>query len=95
MIRLVSDVLNLNLVFLNVESRKLYCGVHGLLSQPLILILWVRHSHFEPVFRVRAVDVAGATVRAQFVFDDPVRDAAIVNRVVANYNRTCTQDVLK
>ena len=95
MIRLVSDVLNLNLVFLNVETHKLYCGVHGLLSQPLILILWVRHSHFEPVFRVRAVDVAGARARVQFVFNDPVRDAAIVNRIVASYNQTCARDVLK
>lgn len=95
MIRLVSDVLGLNLVFLNVETRKLYCGVHGLLSQPLILILWVRHSHFEPVFRVRAVDVAGARARVQFVFDDPVRDAAVVDRIVASYNQTCTRDLLR
>lgn len=89
MIRFVSDVLKLNLVFLNTESRELYCGVHGLLAQPLILILWVRHSHFEPIFRVHGVDAAAGTARVQFVFDDLERDRDVVDAVARSYNKTC------
>lgn len=89
MIRFVSDVLKLNLVFLNTETRELYCGVHGLLAQPLILILWVRHSHFEPIFRVHSVNAAAGTARVQFVFDDPKRDRDVVDAVARIYNKTC------
>lgn len=97
MIKLVSDVLHLNLIFMNGETRRTYCGVHGLRNEPMILILWLKHSHFEPVFCVRGVKPAGGSggrvVRAQFMFDHE-KDKNVIDAVFRNYKRTCRDVVL-
>ena len=97
MIKLVSDVLHLNLIFMNGETRRTYCGVHGVRNEPMILILWLKHSHFEPVFCVRAIKPAdgssGRVVRAQFMFDH-IKDKNVIDAVFRNYKRTCRDVVL-
>ena len=49
MIQFVADVMGLNLLFIDTDASTMYCGVHGAASEPLIVILWVQHAHFEPV----------------------------------------------
>lgn len=53
MIKLVSDVLRLDLIFLNGNTGEIYCGVHGKKKDPMIVIMWIKESHFEPVFCIR------------------------------------------
>ena len=88
MIRLVSDVLHLNVMFLNSEDRKIYCGVHGERTEPMILILWLKHSHVEPVFRVREFDTENRRVGAQFMFDAD-EDKAVIDTVFSSYDGMC------
>lgn len=44
--------LKLNYLFVDAETNELYCGVVSfhLKRRPLVAILWVNHSHFEPMF---------------------------------------------
>lgn len=56
MIKLVSDVLRLDLIFLNGNTGEIYCGVHGKKKDPMIVIMWIKESHFEPVFCIRYTD---------------------------------------
>ena len=87
MIQFVADTMKLNLLFVDTEKSKMYCGVHGGPHEPLIIILWVMHMHFEPVGAVRAVGDARTGV--QFVFD-PVQDKDIVGYIMNNYSGQCS-----
>jgi|AACY02.1.fsa_nt_gi hypothetical protein len=87
MIQFVADILKLNLLFIDTEKSTLYCGVHGEKSEPLIVILWVQHAHFEPVGACRALE--GDRTGVQFVFD-PVKDAAIVDHIMNKYRGQCS-----
>lgn len=87
MIQFVANTMKLNLLFVDTEKSKLYCGVHGGAHEPLIVILWVMHMHFEPAGAVRAVGDSRTGV--QFVFD-PVQDKDIVDHIMGNYNGQCS-----
>jgi len=86
MITFVSQVLSLNILFIDTSISKLFCGVHGNANEPMIIILWVERSHFEPVGACRALHPKKTGV--QFVFD-PVRDAQVVNHIVDAYRAQC------
>ena len=92
MIKLVSDVLQLNLIFIDTQRGEIYCGVHGKDTEPLILILWVGHKHFEPVFRVKDTNSGNHTVAAQFVFSKKNHDDDVINEVFRNYDMQCRDD---
>ena len=53
MIFVTMDLLDLNMVFFDASSDQIYCGVRGLntSNQQTVLILWINHSHFEPIVR--------------------------------------------
>lgn len=53
MIFVTMDLLDLNMVFFDANSDQIYCGVRGLdaANQRTVLILWINHSHFEPIVR--------------------------------------------
>ncbi len=53
MIFVTMDLLDLNLVFFDATSDQIYCGVRGLdtQNQRTVLVLWINHSHFEPIVR--------------------------------------------
>ena len=53
MIFVTMDLLDLNLIFFDATSDQIYCGVRGLdtQNQRTVLVLWINHSHFEPIVR--------------------------------------------
>lgn len=88
MIKFFSKMLDLNIVFIDAEKAEMYCGVHGNeTKEPLIIILWVKKSHFEPVGLVHGADENRTDL--QFMFD-PVSDAAVVNDVMNRYKTQCS-----
>ena len=86
MIQFLANTMKLNILFIDTDSSKLYCGVHGGAREPMIVILWVKHAHFEPVGACRVVgdDQTGV----QFMFD-PVKDAHIVDHIMDKYKGQC------
>lgn len=89
MIKYVSEVLKINLIFIDVSSNKIYCGVRGRDDEPLVIILWIDHAHFEPVFCVRGAALADNQVAAQFAFDMKENDD-VVRAIFNNYEAQCT-----
>lgn len=88
MIKFVSEVLKLNLIFIDTSTGKIYCGVRGREDEPLILILWIDHSHFEPVFCVRGAAVERQLLGGQFAFHmNDNRD--VVKSILKNYEGQC------
>lgn len=91
MIKLVSDVLSLNILFIDTDKNKLYCGVRGEKDEPLIVILWVNHAHFEPMCRVMGVQPEQKQVKAQFQFSlFKPQDQEVVEIMMSNYNAQCS-----
>lgn len=88
MIRYVSDVLKMNIVFIDVTTGNIYCGVRGHKKEPLVIILWIDRSHFEPVARVRAVEDEKVAVQLVFDADD---DAEVVDRLMRHYKAQCAE----
>ena len=93
MIKLVSDVMELNILFIDTDNQKLYCGVRGEKDEPLIVILWVNHSHFEPMLRVLDADLKTNKIQAQFQFSLFNRaDKEVVDIMMSNYSAQCPHD---
>lgn len=93
MIKLVSDVLHLNLIFIDTQQGEIYCGVHGKDTDPMILILWVGHKHFEPIFRIKGTTHPDSpAVAAQYVFSKQNHDDDIIDEVFRNYKMQCQDD---
>lgn len=86
MITFVSEVLGMNILFIDATISKLYCGVHGGSDDPLVVVLWVERAHFEPVGACRAIRDNETSV--QFIFD-PINDANIVNHITNAYQAQC------
>ena len=86
MIQFVANILKLNIMFIDTSASKMYCGVHGDTTEPLIIILWVERVHFEPVGACRKI--AADKTGVQFVFE-PSKDADIVDHVLNKYNGQC------
>jgi|SRR3989344_2016789 len=86
MIMFVSELLGLNILFVDVDESKMYCGVHGSSDQPMIVILWLNKSHFEPVGACRAVSDDGTLVQFKF---DPAQDREIVDFILNSFNAQC------
>jgi hypothetical protein len=92
MIRFVSSALKMNIVFIDMNNGTIYCGVHGRDDEPLVVVLWIDRSHFEPLCVI--TDVEGArckNVNAQFQFH-PQRDKDIVDAILHNYQAQCSTD---
>jgi len=67
-IRFIMNKLRVNLLFLDEQLNRLYCGVTEPESDLTAVIYWVDKSHFEPVGRINALDVEGDQVAVQFRF---------------------------
>lgn len=90
MIKFVSYVLKKNILFIDTTAQKLYCGVRGHKDEPLVIILWLQHSHFEPMFRV--VGLEGKVLKSQFefrLFNNP-KDREVVDRIMSSYEAQCS-----
>ena len=87
MIKFVSDVMKLNIIFIDMSNGKIYCGVRGKQTEPLIMITWLNKSHFEPVFRV--LDSVDDKVLLNFMFDMQ-QNADVVDAVMSSYKAQCS-----
>ena len=93
MIKYTSEKLGLNILFVNVDGRGMYCGVHGKPGDPTMVILWLDEAHFEPLCRVhRFVRDGGGDkdnkAEVQFLFDAQ-QDADVVGSVMGTYESQC------
>lgn len=92
-LRLMSETLDLNIIFLDMSSNKMYCGVHHdkafAKKLPLtIIVLWIGHAHFEPLARIlkQGPHVSEVTM----IFDPSNKhDAALIEYVMQKYKTQC------
>lgn len=97
MIRYASRALDINLIFLDLENGRAYCGVHGdaaeaemasgAVSQATGLVAWVDHRHFEPIVRVD--DAAEGLITTLFEPAHSEEDADLVEQVMKTYAKGC------
>lgn len=103
-IKYASKMLKANIIFLDIEANKFYCGVHdsrvlqegkALESQridaPTIIVHWCNKSHFEPIGQI--VKIGDNSTRLQLIFRPHKRknDRMIVNSLMGAYSRECKQ----
>lgn len=92
MIKYTSVHLHLNIIFIDTStsSGKFYCPVHGNpVDQNTVVILWVDHSHFEPVL-FNANDTTGATRRRGMLLATNPRDAkAVIQPLMSTFGNMC------
>ncbi len=97
-IRWVSESLDMNLLFLDLEKKSMYCGVHldaatddmdATKLPTTIIFSWVNHSHFEPLGLL--LDSNDKIARLQCVYEPSKskRDAAIVQAIMTHYKMKC------
>lgn len=92
MIRFVSSALKMNIVFIDTNNSAIYCGVHGRDDEPLVVVMWIDRSHFEPLCVIKGVQGNKCeSVDAQFLFH-PQRDKDVVDAVLHNYQAQCSVD---
>lgn len=100
MIKWTSKYLKCNIVFLNLNSYSMYCGVHDISTaaaikkceQPdtiTIIVAWVNHEHFELIVRLDEIhENTSVGVRTAF---DPTneKDLVTIRSVMKTYVSKC------
>lgn len=92
MIRYVSDKLKTNIIFIDGINSKIYCGVKGRDSEPLIIIMWISRTHFEPLVRVLgrgSVDTNTQNKVAVQMYFDAVKDKNFIDHILNQYKTQC------
>lgn len=100
-IRYVSWIMHLNIVFLDDVGSTLYCGVHNMEAArasstlPTMVVAWVGRSHFEPIGvtsddESTCVAEDGRTcVQGKFIFV-PGEDDEVVSHIIDAYLTHCS-----
>jgi hypothetical protein len=89
----VARMLNTNIMFVDMRSKKPYCGIHhdAVLYRPdldtvdTILVAWVNRQHFEPIVRI---ETKSGNLRTMFCASDPT-DKALLERLMNKYSEAC------
>lgn len=94
MIRHIMHHLKLNIVFVNCQTRALYCGVHGEAGRT-ILIAWVRREHFELIVRVRRTPSMKKGDRVEFngILQPHGPDAKWIRAIMNSHEMQCADGV--
>jgi hypothetical protein len=95
MIRYASRALDINLVFLDLEAGKAYCGVHGEkadknlsdVTQKTGIVAWVNRKHFEPIIRVD--NASDGVITTLFEPCDDAKDRNLVRDFMKTYANEC------
>ena len=92
-IRLVGDKIGINLIFLDAQKDKLYCGVHHekamSLKIPTMVILWINHVHFEPLAIITKFHEH--TVEVKILLDPKIpNDQKMIQSLMERYSSQCT-----
>jgi hypothetical protein len=90
-IRFIMYKLKINLIFLDENLNKLYCGVTEPESDMTAVILWVNKSHFEPLGRLNALDIDKDKVAIQFQFY-PDKDHDFIHKIMSHYKHQCQRE---
>jgi hypothetical protein len=91
-LRIVGENLGINMIFIDTSRNKAYCGVHHDKAlthlMPSMVILWIGHSHFEPLAMI--VKVRQQTVDTKILLDPKIeRDARFIRSLMARYLKQC------
>lgn len=89
----VARMLNTNVMFLDMRSKKPYCGIHNdaVLYRPdlenvhTILVAWVNRQHFEPIVRIEGTE---GNLRTMYNTSDS-GDRALLDRLMTQYSDAC------
>jgi hypothetical protein len=98
MIRYASRVLDINLIFLDLENDSAYCGVHGEkadedltagndVMQTTGIIAWVSKQHFEPIVRVD--DALKGEITTLFEPGKNNQDKKLISEFMKTYSDSC------
>jgi hypothetical protein len=92
-IRLVGESIGINLIFLDTQKDKLYCGVHHekamTLQIPTMVILWINHVHFEPLAIITKFHEH--TVEVKILLDPKnEKDQRMIRCLMEKYAAQCT-----
>ena len=89
MIKYTSEHLHLNIVFIDGTSGMFYCQVAGdPRKQDTVVMMWVQHSHFEPVLFVRETCDNHVHVFGRLRHND-AQDAAIITHIMTQFDTMC------
>jgi len=91
-IRLVGETIGINMIFIDTQKNKAYCGVHHdhamTLEVPSMVILWINHSHFEPLAILSKLHEH--TVEAKILLDPKnEKDKKMIRALMERYSRQC------
>lgn len=94
-IRHASNVLNINVMFIDLRKKKAYCGVHSnkvmystrfskAHEVPTIIVAWINNEHFEPI--VRLDDIESGKLRTMFRMPE---DQQFLESLLETYKTRC------
>ena len=94
-IRHASNVLNINVMFMDLRKKKVYCGVHSnklmyptrqsqMTQIPTIIVAWINNEHFEPI--VRLEDINTGNLRTMFKYPE---DKEFLDSLITKYKSVC------
>jgi hypothetical protein len=89
MITLVSELLHVNIIFIDELNHQVYCGVHGKTNEPMLVVAWIDHSHFEPVGMVSSETEDAVQLQFLFLPEHDEKDREIVDHVMNRYGLQC------
>jgi len=91
-IRLVGESIGINLIFLDAQKNKLYCGVHHekamSLQVPTMVILWINHIHFEPLAIITKFHEHTVEVKILLDHKNPT-DLKMIRHLMDRYTSQC------
>jgi len=93
-LRIVSEALDMNFIFLDMMKNKVYCGMKhdkAFDAKPpaTIIVLWVNHSHFEPLAQILNEGPRVSEVRVIFNPAESKEDAKLVKHLMTTYATQC------
>lgn len=93
-IRLFGETMDLNIIFLDMSKGELYCGVHheDALTKDLpdtLVVLWVNHSHFEPLAEILDSNDHVTKMRVLFRPSANEEDNDLVRALMTRYATQC------
>ena len=94
-IRLMSETLELNLIFLDMNNNKVFCGVHHESAMeedvlpPTIVVCWITHSHFEPLARILKTGPRLTEIKMLFEPSVDKEDNELVRSLMKQYKKQC------
>jgi hypothetical protein len=101
-IKHAAKVLGANIIFVDSDRLRYYCGVHdedavkaghaggaAQTSIPTMVIFWCNHMHFEPLAQILEVRPNVTRIKLLFFPHKSVEDAQFVDSLMGAYSKQC------